>query len=115
MRYILLIYGSEGADPAPDSPQATARTSRYAAVAEDAGSRGILQGAERLRPTVDARTVRVRGGAVTASDGPFAETREHLGGYYVVDCQSEAEAIELAARLPAAEEGCVEVRPIWEM
>lgn len=114
MRYILLIYGSEAVDPA-NSQQAAARTSRYAAVAEDAGNRGILQGAERLRPTADARTVRVRGGQVAASDGPFAETREQLGGYYVVDCRSEAEAIELAASLPAAEEGCVEVRPIWDM
>ena len=77
--------------------------------------RGVLQGGERLRFTTDATTVRVRDGEVLTTDGPFAETKEQLGGYYVVDCKDLDEAIEVAARIPGARVGSIEVRPIWEM
>jgi hypothetical protein len=75
----------------------------------------VLQGGERLRPTADATTVRVRDGEVLASDGPFAETKEQIGGYYVVDCKDLDEAVEVAAKIPGARFGSIEVRPIWEM
>ncbi len=63
----------------------------------------------------DATTVRVRNGEVLATDGPFAETKEQLGGYYVVECKDLDEAIEVASKIPGARTGSIEVRPIWEM
>ena len=79
------------------------------------GARGVLQGGERLRPTADSTTVRVRDGEVVTSDGPFAETKEQIGGFYAVDCKDLDEAIEVAAKIPGARWGSIEVRPIWEM
>ena len=77
--------------------------------------RGVLQGGERLRLTSDATTVRVRNGEVLATDGPFAETKEQLAGYFLVDCKDLDEAIEVAAQIPGARTARIEVRPIWEM
>ena len=74
---------------------------RYGAFGEEMGGRGVLQGGERLRPTTDATTVRVRDGEVLTSDGPFAETKEQIGGFYVVDCKDLDEAIEVASKIPA--------------
>ncbi len=74
------------------------------AFGEEMGKRGVLQGGERLRPTSDATTVRVRDGEVLTSDGPFAETKEQIGGYYVVECKDLDEAIEVAAKIPGARE-----------
>jgi hypothetical protein len=87
----------------------------YMAFGEAMGKRGVLQGGERLQPTTDATTVRVRDGEVLTSDGPFAETKEQIGGYYVIDCKNLDEAIEVAAKVPGARVGSIEVRPIWEM
>ena len=69
----------------------------------------------RLHTTSDATTVRVRDGETITSDGPFAETKEQIGGYYLVDCKDLDEAIEIASKIPGAATGSVEVRPIWEM
>ena len=79
------------------------------------GKRGVLQGGERLRPTTDATTVRVHNGEVITTDGPFAETKEQVGGICLVDCRDLDEAIEVAAKIPGARIGAIEVRPIWEM
>jgi hypothetical protein len=79
------------------------------------GRRGVLEGGARLRPTTDATTVRVRDGEVVTSDGPFAETKEQIGGYFVVNCKDLDEAIEIASKIPGARSGSIEVRPIWEM
>ena len=87
----------------------------YAKWTEDAGARGVLQGGERLRPTTDATTVQVRDGEVLTSDGPFAETKEQIGGFFLVDCKDLDEAIEVASKIPGALHGSIEVRPIWEM
>ena len=87
----------------------------YGAFMEEMGKRGVLQGGERLRPTTDATTVRVRDGETVTSDGPFAETKEQIGGYFVVDAKDLDEAIEIAAKIPGARFGSIEVRPIWEM
>jgi hypothetical protein len=65
--------------------------------------------------TSDATTVRVTNGEIVTSDGPFAETKEQIGGYYIVDCKDLDEAIEVASKIPAAKEGSIEVRPIWDM
>ena len=78
------------------------------------GKRGVLQGGERLHPTTDATTVRVRDGETVTSDGPFAETKEQMGGYFVIDAKDLDDAIEIAAKIPGARFGSIEVRPIWE-
>jgi hypothetical protein len=110
MRYLLLIAGEESTT----SPDPSV-TEEYGEWVKKAADRGILQGGERLRPTGDATTVRVRGGETLTTDGPFAETKEQLGGYFVVDCKDLDEAIMAASTLPGARTGSIEVRPIWEM
>jgi len=116
MRYLLMICTEEKtlADLSPD--QASAMTAEYMAFQEEAGKReGLLLGGARLHPTTDATTVRVRDGEVLTSDGPFAETKEQIGGYYMIDCKDLDEAIEVAAKIPGARHGSIEVRPIWDM
>jgi len=114
MRYVLMSCTDEEAF-AVLGPEA-----RSALVAENLGfavemvRRGVVLSGERLRPTSDATTVRVRDGEVLVADGPFAETKEQVGGYYVVECADLDEAIEVASKIPAARSGLVEVRPIWE-
>jgi hypothetical protein len=115
MRYLLMICADEHADEALSEPEASARFAEYGAWMDEMGKRGILQGGERLRPTTDATTVRVRDGETLTSDGPFAETKEQIGGYYLVDCKDLDEAIDVAGKIPGAREGAIEVRPIWEM
>ena len=115
MRYILLIANDEQAYMARSQEEADTTMAAYSKWAEDMGKQGKLQGGERLRPTTDATTVQVRNGEVLTSDGPFAETKEQIGGYFLVDCKDLDEAIEAASRLPGAEHGTIEVRPIWEM
>lgn len=115
MRYILMICTEESAEGALSPAEQTAMMSEYARFGEEMGRRGVLQGGDRLRPTTDATTVRVRDGEVLASDGPFAETKEQIGGYFMVDCKDLDEAIEVASKIPGARDGSVEVRPIWEL
>ena len=111
MRYALMICTDER-DVSDDE---TALLAEYGAFAEEMGRRGVLQGGERLRPTTDATTVRVRDGEVLTTDGPFAETKEQIGGYFIVDCKDLDDAIEVASKIPGARHGSIEVRPIWEM
>jgi hypothetical protein len=114
MRYALMIALDESAglrDPELESEEISPA---YAAFMKDAADRGVLQGGERLRLTGDATTVRVRNGETLTTDGPFAETKEQLAGYFVVDCKNLDEAIDVASRIPGAKDGSVEVRPIWE-
>ena len=115
MRYLMLICTDESADTATSPEEAAASMAEYGAFMEEMGKRGALQGGERLRPTTDATTVRVRDGETVTSDGPFAETKEQIGGYFVVDCKDLDEAIEIAAKIPGARFGSIEVRPIWAM
>jgi hypothetical protein len=120
---MLMIYTDE-ADPAADGPQAgsaadasqagSALMAEYAKFTSEMVERGLIRGGERLRPTADATTVRVRDGDLLISDGPFAETKEQIGGYYVIECADLDSAIEVAARIPSARHGTIEVRPIWE-
>ncbi len=115
MRYLLLICSDEKAMVDVDPDVARRSTESYNAFGKEMAERGVLRGGERLRPTTDATTVRVRDDEVLTSDGPFAETKEQMGGYYVVDCKDLDEAIEVASKIPAARNGSIEVRPIWEM
>jgi hypothetical protein len=98
-------------------PQAESNTivNEYSAYTESIRNSGHLIGGNALQPTQAATTVRVRKGKIATTDGPFAETREQLGGYYLVQARDLNEAIQLAARIPGARSGAVEVRPVMEM
>jgi hypothetical protein len=115
MRYALLICTEDKRQAEMSEDEAGAQMAGYMAWGEEMGSRGVLQGGERLRPTSSATTVRVRDGEVLTSDGPFAETKEQLAGFYLVDCKDLDEAIDVASKIPGATHGSIEVRPIWEM
>jgi len=115
MRYALLICTEEALDAKLSPEEASARTAEYMKFGQEMGERGVLQGGERLHPTTDSTTVRVSDGEVLTSDGPFAETKEQIGGYYIVDCKDLDEAIEIASKIPGARHGAIEVRPIWDM
>ncbi len=112
MRYMLLIYGDENADVELSDEERAALYERYRAFNEEARRRGAYVAADELQPTSTATTVRLRNGQVLTTDGPFAESKEQLGGYYILDCENLDEAIELAAKIPSAETGSIEVRPI---
>jgi hypothetical protein len=111
MQYMLLIYGNENGAPQGDEDVIR----RYGVFTQEVRDSGKLVGAERLRPTADATTVRIRNGETLVTDGPFAETKEQLGGYYVLECENIDEALEYATKIPAAEHGSIEVRPVWVM
>ena len=115
MRYLLLIANDESTLAALSPDEGREMMVGYAKFGEEMGARGVLRGGERLRPTTDATTVQVRHGEVLTADGPFAETKEQIGGFYIVECQDLDEAIEVASKLPAAANGTIEVRPIWDM
>jgi hypothetical protein len=116
MRYLLMICTEEATvEGAMSEAEATAHLAEYGEFMTKMGERGVLQGGARLQPVSDATTVRVRDGEVLTTDGPFAETKEQIGGYYMVDCKDLDEAIEVAAAIPGARFGSIEVRPIWEM
>jgi hypothetical protein len=112
MRYMFLIYSREAEMAAEELERIKAR---HWAVIDDARARGIFEGAEPLHPTATATTIRIEDGRPLILDGPFAETKEQLAGYYILDCKDLDEAIAWAARIPTACRGgggCVEIRPI---
>jgi hypothetical protein len=115
MRYAMLICVDEKWMASLDDTEESAILAGYGQFMEEMNARGVLQGGERLRPTSDATTIRVRDGETLTTDGPFAETKEQVGGYFIVDCKDLDEAIEIAAKIPSAAHGTIEVRPIWEM
>ena len=115
MRYLLMICADENWVGSMTPEEGSAMLAEYGTFMEEMGKRGVVQGGESLRPTSDATTVTVRNGETLASDGPFAETKEQMGGYYVVECKDLDEAIEVASKIPGARHGSIEVRPIWEM
>ena len=110
MRFMLLLYVTDR--PTPGTPEAAEAFSAIMAFNEECRARGVLVASDPLLEPDTAQTVRVREGAVLRTDGPFAETTEWLGGYFIVDCKDRDEALELAARCPTAHSGSVEVRPI---
>jgi hypothetical protein len=115
MRYLMMICEEEKMYDALSPEQLSAVADEYEAFGETMGKRGVLQSGARLLPTTDATTVRVQDSDVLTSDGPFAETKEQIGGFYICDCKDLDEAIEVASKIPAARHGAIEVRPIWEM
>ena len=114
MRYMLLIYSKERPEGlTPEQGQELSNAHRM--IMEEASRRGVLESAEPLATTSTATTVRIHDGKVLVVDGPFAETKEQLAGYYILDCKDLDEALDWAAKIPTqckGSEGCVEVRPL---
>jgi hypothetical protein len=115
MRYMILIYNDPTVFMSMSEEQMGAEFAAYMEFNQDAGQRGALRDGIQLHPANLATTVRVRDGKTTLTDGPFAETKEVLGGIYVLECKDLNEALELAAKIPAARHSSVEVRPIQEL
>jgi hypothetical protein len=112
MQYMLLIYGDEAGWNARTDDERRALNQGYEGLTRDLQAAGKLAGASELQPVGTATTLRVRNGDAIVSDGPFAETKEVLGGYYLIDVESLDEALEWAAKIPGAGYGTIEVRPI---
>ena len=115
MKYLVMIYASE-AEEAKIVPEEMGKLMQaYHAYSEALVKAGAMQGSERLRPIADATSVRVRNGKTEVLNGPYAETREQLGGYYLIDVPDLDSALSWAARCPSSSYGTIEVRPIWVM
>ena len=110
MQYLLLIYSAERDEANLDNGAIMAE---YGAFTQGIIQSGAFKSADRLRPVAMATTVRVRDGKTLTTDGPFAETREQLGGYYLIEAKDLDEAAGIAAKVPTAKYGSIEVRPIW--
>lgn len=113
MRYVLLVCIDESEQLTADESED--RVAAYRRGQAEMERRGALITRERLRPTSASTTVRARNGELVIADGPFAETKEQIAGYFVVEAQDLDEAVELASLIPAVHHGTIEVRPIWEM
>jgi len=112
MQYMLLIYATESVEGALDQGAIMAE---YGVFTQGIVESGAFKAADRLKPVATATTVRIRDGKTLSTDGPFAETREQLGGYYLVEAKDLDEAVAIAAKIPSARFGSVEVRPVWAM
>ncbi len=115
MKYMLMIYASEAAVMNAGKAEHDQRLAAYGAYLEAMKKAGILLGSDRLRPTSSASTVRVIDGKTKVLDGPYAESKEQLGGYFLIDVPDLDAALSWAARCPGASHGTIEVRPIWVM
>jgi hypothetical protein len=113
MQYLLLIYANEAETAALPEAEMATMMAGYGEFTKAIVQAGNFKAGDRLRPVSTATTVRVRNGKTMTTDGPFAETREQLGGYYLVEAANLDEATAIAARIPGASYGSVEVRPIW--
>ena len=112
MEYVALIYADESGWDALSTEEREGMYARYRALADEAQAAGVMVGGNELAAVSDATTVRVRGAETLVTDGPYAEVKEALGGYFLFECDSIDEALAWAARIPAAEHGAVEVRPV---
>jgi hypothetical protein len=115
MKYIALLYGEPGSGPAPGTPEFMAMLGEYQSAGAAMADAGILLDSSPLQPSHAATTVRVRDGETLLSDGPFAEIKEQLGGYFILNCEDLDTALRYAAMIPAAKYGSVEVRPAMVM
>ena len=115
MRYMMLIYVGEGAGPEQGSEEQIAEMQEWFAYTQELEDAGVLLGGDALHGIDTAVTVRVRDGETGTTDGPFAETKEALGGYYMIDVPSGDEAIAWASKIPSVRYGSIEVRPILEL
>ena len=114
MRYLCLIYEDESKWGTMPKAEADAMMGEYFAFTDGIKKSGHHLGGEALQPTQTATTVRVRQGKISSTDGPFAETKEQLGGYYLINARDLNDAIQIASRIPSARTGSIEVRPIME-
>src|SRR5262245_58253597 len=115
MKYMLLIYRDEVAFKAASKPEAEQTTAAYLAYGEALKKAGVLTGADRLQWSSTASTVRVANGKTQVLNGPYAETKEQLGGFFMIDVPDLDAALTWAARCPGASHGLIEVRPLWTM
>ena len=115
MQYLLLIYRNEAAMLSASKEAAGQMTAAYAAYTEAMKKAGAYIGGNRLQATSTATTVRAPNGKSSVLDGPYAETKEQLGGYYLIEAPDIDAALSWAARCPAAAHGAIEVRPVWTM
>ena len=114
MQYLILIYSDEKAEASATKDEIEAWMGEYWAYTEAMDKAGVRKGGEALQPTATATTVRLRDSKKVTTHGPFAETKEQLGGYYLIECPNLDEAIEWAARCPGARVGSIEVRPVMD-
>jgi hypothetical protein len=112
VKFLALIYGEEGGWDALSDEERSRVYERYGAFAREGREAGVVVGGDELASTTTATTVRVRDGQTAVTDGPYAEVKEALGGYFILECASMDEALDWAARIPAVERGAVEVRPV---
>jgi len=112
MQYALLIYSDEAKEPKPGTEAFDKYIGEFFAFSDEVKKKGLYQTGNALQDVATATTVKVRDGKMTTMDGPFAETKEQLGGLYVLECKDIDEAIEYAARIPTARHGSVEIRPV---
>ena len=115
MQYLLLIYSREDVWPSMTPEQQRKGMAAYMAFSEALEAAGVLKGSHRLQPGATATTVRVADGKTHVQDGPYADTKEQLGGYYLIEAADLDAALAWAARCPGAAHGLVEVRPCWSM
>jgi len=118
MRYMFLIYSSEASEAAAPPAARRAAALQHQTVMRDAAAKGVFIGADPLEPTTTATTVRTKEGKPLIIDGPFAETKEQLAGYYMLECRDLDEAIEWAKQIPfvcRGSDGCIEIRPVHEI
>src|SRR5689334_18173358 len=115
MKYLCLIYSDESQWPKLPPEEAGKMMSEYMAYTQDIQKSGNYIGGNRLQPTQTATTVRIRNGKMSTTDGPFAETKEQLGGYYLIEAKDLNDAIQIGSRIPGARVGSIEVRPVFEL
>ena len=115
MKYLLMIYSDEAAEATMTEADNAAEMAAYGAYAGAMVEAGVMVGGERLRPTTDATCVRLRNGQTELLNGPYADTREQLGGYFMIEVPDLDAALHWAARCPTAPHGTIEVRPVWAM
>lgn len=113
MQYMALIYADERAWESFTDQDREAAYAQYRAFADEARAAGVMVGGDELGATRDATTVRVRGDETLVTDGPYAEVKEALGGYFLLECETMEDAVDWAARIPGAHHGAVEVRPVY--
>lgn len=112
MQYLAMIYAAESARPTPGTADHDKMMQGYKDLANELGAKGVMKGGNGLDDIATATTVRVRNGKTQATDGPFAETKEQLGGFFLLDCKDLDEAIAHAGRIPGAAFGSIEIRPV---
>jgi len=113
VKFMALIYADQSAWESFSEVDREAAYEQYRAFATEAGEAGVMVGGDELASTRDATTVRIRNDETLVTDGPYAEVKEALGGYFLLECESMDDALDWAARIPGAEHGAIEVRPVY--